>query len=347
MTRSNELLPWHHQAWTHLGQFISQNRLPQALLIYGSRGLGKQQLAQRFAFSLLCDKPQVNHFNCGHCSSCLLFSAETHPDYLMIKQEEPGKAITIGQIRNLLTRLTLKPQFERYRVVIINPAEQLSNAAANAFLKYLEEPTERTVLVLITDKPAQLPATILSRCQKLLVERPSRVEQSQWLRQQNIHNDLALLYNLSQGSPLLALSYANDKLLMLRKQCFAAWLAVARKQSHPVLIAEEWYVLTEVPLLFWLTSWIIDLVKCCFHSKVGNLANPDLHEHLKELSQQLELKRIYKLYDLLLISRQRWDTQINKQSMFEEILIQWFEITRDIRDGRPDNTQTRDIVAFN
>lgn len=342
-----ELLPWHYQAWAHLCQFITQNRLPQALLISGSRGLGNHQLAEHFASSLLCDSPQSSHLSCGHCSSCLLLAAETHPDYLIVKPEEPGKTITIGQIRSLITRLTLKPQFEHYRVVIINPAEQMNNAAANAFLKCLEEPTERTLIVLITDKPAQLPATIRSRCQKLVVERPNQELQGKWLRQQNVDDNLELLYNLSQGSPLLAQSYANDKLLMLRKQCFTAWLSVAKKQIHPVMVAEDWHKLTEVPLLFWMTSWVIDLIKCCYQTQALNLFNPDLYEDLKELSQQLELTRLYMLYDLLLLSRQRWETQVNKQSMYEEILIQWFEITRDTRHGRPDNTPTRHIVAFN
>jgi DNA polymerase-3 subunit delta' len=139
---------------------------------------------------------------------------------------------------------------------------------------------------------------------------------------------LELLYGLSQGAPFLAQRVANEKMLMLRNQCFNAWMAVAKQQSHPVIIAEDWIKLPEVSLLFWITSWITDLIKCCYQSKAEKLFNPDLYEHLKELSQQLELKGIYTLYDLLLISRQRLNTQINKQSMFEEILIQWFELNQ-------------------
>ena len=70
--------------------------------------LGKQHLANQFAFSLLCAKPQDNGLGCGHCDSCLLLNAETHPDFIQIRPDEPGKAITIGQIRNLVTRLSLK-----------------------------------------------------------------------------------------------------------------------------------------------------------------------------------------------------------------------------------------------
>ncbi len=326
MTLRNEPLPWQRQAWTQLCHYITQQRLPQALLITGQKGLGKQQLADQFAAALMCDKTASSHLSCGHCVSCSLLTAQTHPDYILIKPDEPGKAITIAQIRSLLNRLTLKPQFEAQRVVIINPAEQMNKAAANAFLKCLEEPTERTTILLITDKPAQLPATIRSRCQKLAVDRPDKNMHSAWLKQQAIHDNLDLLYGLSQGAPLLAKQYADEKILLLRNQCFDAWMAVAKKQNHAVLVAENWLKLPETSLLFWITSWITDLIKCGHQIEAGQLSNPDLYKHLKELSQQLELKRVYKLYELLLLSRQRLDTQINKQSMFEEILIQWFEL---------------------
>ncbi|MGR9012642.1 MAG: DNA polymerase III subunit delta', partial [Gammaproteobacteria bacterium] len=157
MTLANRLLPWQQSNWEHLHSYIAQKRIPQALLISGNKGLGKQQLANQFAVALLCKTPQTNGIACGHCSSCLLVNADTHPDCIQIQPEELGKGIGIGQIRSLITRLTLKPQFETQRVVIVNPADKMNNAAANAFLKCLEEPTERTSIVLITEKPAKLP----------------------------------------------------------------------------------------------------------------------------------------------------------------------------------------------
>ncbi|MDD5268890.1 MAG: DNA polymerase III subunit delta' [Methylococcales bacterium] len=323
------VLPWQQQNWVHLCDYRRQNRVPQALLITGNKGLGKQRLADQFAFSLLCTGPQASGLNCGHCDSCLLLNAGTHPDFLQIQPEEPGKAITIGQIRSLLTRLTLKPQFESYRVVIVKPADLMNNASANAFLKCLEEPAERTVILLITDKPARLTATIVSRCQKLAVVKPDKEMFFAWLKQQNqeiLHDNAAALYGLAQGSPLLALEYANEGTLTLRDGCFKAWMDIAKHRRHPVIIAEDWHKLPEQPLIFWITSWVIDTIKCYYPIMADRLYNPDLKEPLQELSQQLELKGLYKLYDLLLVSRQRLNTQINKQTMFEEILIKWFEI---------------------
>ena len=320
------LLPWQQQNWDHLCDYRLQNRIPQALLISGSKGLGKEQLAIHFATSLLCKEPQSNGLGCGHCDSCLLLKANTHPDFIQISPDEPGKAITIGQIRSLVTRLTLKPQFDAYRVVIINPADLMNNAAANAFLKCLEEPTERTVILLITDKPARLAATIVSRCQKLTIARPDNETAAAWLKHQAIQEDPALLLGLAQGAPLLALHYAHEGMLHLRNDCFKAWLAIAKQRSHPVVIAEDWYKLPESPLIVWITSWIIDLIKCRYQIPAQGLYNPDLKDSLQALSQQLELKGLYKLYDLLLARRRLLDTTINKHTLYEEILIKWSEL---------------------
>jgi DNA polymerase-3 subunit delta' len=320
------LLPWQQKNWDRLCNYGVHNRVPQALLITGNKGLGKQHLANQYAYSLLCAKPQANGFACGHCHSCLLVNAETHPDFMQIQPDEAKTSITIDQIRSLVTKLTLKPQFEMYRIVIVNPADKMNNAAANAFLKCLEEPTERTIIILITDKPAQLPATIVSRCQKLAVARPAKEIVCTWLKQQAVRDDPELLFGLAQGSPLLALHYANEGALTLRNDCFKAWVDIAKQRNHPVIVAENWHKLPETTLIFWITSWIIDLIKCCYHLKADSLYNPDLKESLQELSQQLELKGLYKLYDLLLKCRHLLDTQINKHIMFEEILIKWFEL---------------------
>lgn len=322
------VLPWQQTQWAHLHSYLVQQRVPQALLITGGKGTGKRQLAEQFAFALLCEHPQADSQGCGHCHSCLLLKAHTHPDFMEVQPEEGKTTIAIDQIRSLITKLTLKPQFERYRVVILNPADKLNNAAANAFLKCLEEPNERTVLVLISDRPSKLPATIVSRCQKLAITQPDKATVLAWLKAQAIQDDAAVLLGLAQGAPLLALDYAKDGYVSLRNDCFKQFLAVAKRQSHPVLVAEQWLKLPDAALLFWLTSWVVDLIKCAYQSHAEHLYNSDLHASLQDLTQQLPLKGLYQLYDLLLLSRGRLESTINKQSLFEEILIQWSELNR-------------------
>jgi DNA polymerase-3 subunit delta' len=290
MNDIQQSLPWLQTSWAQLSNYISQNRLPQALLIVGNKGLGKRQLAEAFAQTLLCTTPLPNAVACGKCQSCTLFNAQTHPDYSVIEPEEEGKAIGISVIRQLTARLVLKPQFESHRVVIINPADRLTNASANAFLKYLEEPTERTCLVLITDKPSVLPATITS---------------------------------------LLAKSFADNLTLKLRAECFNNWSKLTHSEESLIAIAEQWQKLDKAEidlLLFWLITWVMDIIKLKYQQKPIKIVNQDLIINLQEMAGKLDLKHLYIYYDLLLLSRQRFGTQLNKQLMFEEILILWTKL---------------------
>ncbi|MFZ2449974.1 MAG: DNA polymerase III subunit delta' [Methylovulum miyakonense] len=326
-----KLLPWQQQNWAQLHHYIIQQRIPQALLITGKKGYGKQQLARQFAHSLLCGHLDNDGLACGSCTSCLLFAAGTHPDFIAIQPEETGKPITVDQIRTLITRISLKPQFEKFRVVLVNPADAMNIQAANAFLKSLEEPTERTVILLISNQPAKLPATIASRCQKMAIAPVGQEQLSAWLSQQNPNispADLPVLLALAQNAPLLALEYANQGALQMRNSCFKAWLDIAKRQTHPVIVAESWLALPEPQLLFWLSSWVMDLIRCAYQAQPGNLFNPDLNKTLHSLAQGLELKKLYGLYDLLLVSRQRLETTINKQILFEEILTYWSQLNQ-------------------
>jgi DNA polymerase-3 subunit delta' len=326
------ILPWQHKNWDLLSEYRRQDRVPQALLIVGNAGLGKLHLANQFAFSLLCHQPKNNDLYCGHCHACLLLKAETHPDFIQLSPEEPGKAIVIDQVRHLLTRLTLKPQLDSYRAVIVSPAELMNKSAANAFLKCLEEPPERTVIILITEKMTQLPATILSRCQKLAVYAPSKKTFFTWLTEQNtneIPNNNDALYNLTQGSPLLALDYASNNTMVLRNECFNSWLNIAKLNQHPIIVAEHWHKQSTALLLFWITTWTIDIIKCYYQIKPDWLYNPDLKEPLQAIALDIKINKLYQFYDLILISRQQLNTQINKHNMFEEILINWLELNAD------------------
>ncbi|HBA66810.1 MAG TPA: DNA polymerase III subunit delta' [Methylococcaceae bacterium] len=326
MTITADLLPWQEMDWQHLVRYITGQRIPQAVLFAGNKGIGKSRLAERFAHSLLCSQTDANGLPCGQCHGCQLVIAQTHPDHIRLNPEEPGKAIKVDQIRHILSVLSLKPQYEANRVVIVEPADQLNISAVNAFLKFLEEPSERTVLLLITDKPSRLPATLMSRCQKVYFSRPDPERVKQWLLDQGIKNNGELLLSVSKGSPLLALDYANNNTLELRRKCFDQWLDIAALRTHPYIVSEQWVKLDPGLLLTWITGWVADLIKCCFHLPAERLINRDLFEDLFKSAQNLELSRLYSVYDLMLTSRNRIDTQLNKQLLFEELLIEWVRL---------------------
>jgi len=316
------LYPWHQPYWQHLSAYVEQQRIPQAILMNGIAGLGKRALAVHFAQYLVCTDKQGQDF-CGQCESCRLFSAQTHPDFILVEPEEPGKAIGVDLIRQLIIKLRLKPQFSGFRVVLITPAENMNNNSANAFLKCLEEPPERTMFILLAQQMQVLPATIISRCQKLLISPPMLAEVNTWLNEQGVSEQQELLLNLAEGAPLLAVTYAKEGVLAQRQNYFLEWQKIILSKACPVELAAVWYKLPAGQILFWLITWTEDIIKCHYQVKSSLLRNADLEKHLNVLSKRLDLQCLYEFHRLLLTSTRRIHTQLNKQLLFEEVLITW------------------------
>lgn len=329
MPASREVYPWQQAVWRHLRAYMVQQRIPQALMLTGISGMGKRQLADIYAGALLCLEPTEESLACGHCSACKLFQADTHPDYLSIEPDEPGKVIGIDKIRQLIVKLALKPQFETYRMVIIQPADALNTASANAFLKCLEEPSERTCFILISDQPARLPATIRSRCQKIHLAAPDEQIAGDWLSTQGVKDDVAQLLKMAQGAPLLAKYYAEQRFVQLRREYFDAWQQVASGKNSFLIVAEQWQKQESVDLsvlLTWMCGWIMDIIRLSHRIDTTGIVNPDFKKPLQALAERLELKRLYSYYDSLLLSRSQLTTQINKQLLMERLLIDWSQL---------------------
>ncbi len=104
---------------------------------------------------------------CDRCPSCLKIDHETHADVHWIRPESKLRVVTINQMRDLMHEIHLKPTEAEYKVGVIVAADRLNVQAANAFLKTLEEPPPRSVLILLTTEPQRLLETILSRCLRL------------------------------------------------------------------------------------------------------------------------------------------------------------------------------------
>ncbi|MGY6276355.1 DNA polymerase III subunit delta' [Methylomonas sp. MgM2] len=321
--------PWQHANWEHLLGYIRQQRIPQALLITGPAGVGKRRLADAFAQSLSCHAPSADYSACGHCRSCKLLAAQTHPDYLLIEPDEPGKAIGIDKIRRLIVKLALKPQFEMQRVVIITPADQLNTASANAFLKCLEEPSERTCLVLLTEKPSALPATIRSRCQAIQCHLPEHRLAQRWLEEQGVRENIDTLLTLAGRAPLVAKAFAEQDFVSIRRYYFDAWVQIAEGKKNLLEVSEQWQKSDRLDLstlLQWMLYWVLDIIKIKYLAGDEQLHNPDLQKSLQGFAERLELKGLYRFYDRLLKAYSQLNTQVNKQLTLEQILIDWSQL---------------------
>lgn len=234
--------PWQREPWRNLTDRLHRDAVPHAILLTGAAGLGKREFARRFAYFLLCETR--GNTPCGQCRACRLTQAGSHPDCTTVTLEcrDDGKLrseLTIDQIRALSERLALTSQFGGYQIALIYPADCLNASAANGLLKTLEEPPVGTIILLVSDQPARLPATIRSRCQRINFHLPNERDGTEWLSNQGIANPAAALA-ASGGNPGLALTWAQAGTLALREEIAKDLHELSTGNGAPLDLANRW-----------------------------------------------------------------------------------------------------------
>lgn len=163
----------HEHIRNYLTQQLETQQLTHAYLFTGPQHVGKTLMAEWFASSLLCHGAQSNSLfgpattqkPCQQCPSCQSITKSIHPDLYRLHLAADEQSISIESMRTFLKGLTTSPSLGQQKVAILNDAHALTTAAANAFLKTLEEATASTIILIISHQPHKLLPTILSRCQ--------------------------------------------------------------------------------------------------------------------------------------------------------------------------------------
>jgi len=192
---------WLVDDQNQLQKQLTSNTLPHAIIFSGVQGAGKLEIAQWLTNNLLCQQPTIDNQTalltaCKQCKTCHLISSQTHPDHSMI--ELKGSTIGVDQIRTVSRFFEKTAQLGQNQVVIINDAEKMTESAANALLKTLEEPTTNSFIMLLVKDTQRLLPTIISRCYQIKLSPPVGKELLAQLGQQS--NDAFI--NLSHLSEL-------------------------------------------------------------------------------------------------------------------------------------------------
>jgi DNA polymerase-3 subunit delta' len=315
--------PWLQSTTDSMAAALAQNRMPHALLLAGQPGVGKVALADYLARQLLCHTRSADGVPCGHCPGCLQYAAGTHPDYFQVEPAEDATVIKVDQIRGLAEDLSLSSHHGGFKVALLTPADAMNINASNSLLKTLEEPSDNTVLLLVSARPAQLPATIRSRCQLLRVEIPARDVALRWLAGQISEGQAETYLQLAHGAPLEALRQARADLVPLRRECFDALLGILDGTRSALTVAQEWSKDEELQGIRWLQEWLMDLLRIRLTGQTDSVRSADLVDVLAGLARRLECRVMFRQLDSINSLLRLTASSLNRQLLTEDVLLAW------------------------
>lgn len=163
--------PAQQQAVALLQRSLERGRLAHAYLFTGDDLEELEGVARTLAKTMSCQQPRrtghVSVDSCDACLACQKIDHANHADVQWIRPEMKSRQISVDQIRELIHTVNLKPTEAEWKVAVLVAADRLTASATNAFLKTLEEPPARSILILLTAEPQQLLETVLSRCLRL------------------------------------------------------------------------------------------------------------------------------------------------------------------------------------
>ncbi|PSW16965.1 DNA polymerase III subunit delta' [Photobacterium sanctipauli] len=253
------LYPWQESLWQNWQQLLDQRRLHHAVLLVAPLGSGREALAKQLAQTVLCQNGVTEP--CGICHSCKLFEAGTHPDFHPLAPEQQGKQIGVDAVRKCNRWAVETSQLGGDRIIMIDYADAMGEAAANALLKTLEEPPSGCQFILLASALDNLLPTINSRCNKWRLAMPNEADTQRWVEKQLMQSIKLETVRLNNSAPIATMQFIEQgqdirygKLL----EAFAAFLQPPHIGLYDVagLCSSEGH-----NSLKWLSYFMVDCLK--------------------------------------------------------------------------------------
>ena len=325
-----EILAWQRDPLLSL--LSRRARWPHALLITGRRGIGKRNFANVVARALLCETPTGEGLPCGECPGCTYAMAGQHPDLRVVEPidivddvAKPVEWIVVDKIRALTAWAQLTSHRGGAKVGIIDPAERMNAAAANALLKTLEEPPTDTFLLLISHQPGRLPATIRSRCQVVAAPEATAAQGAAWLATHGVRDSQRVLAQAA-GAPIAAVALA-DSAYQAERATWIKALASPRTMSVTALGLRidagprESRKDRLAAVIEWLVGWCADLARV----RAGGppIRNPDYGRELATLASSVAAVPLFRYHRSLLDQRALLAHPLQPRLVAEALLIDY------------------------
>jgi DNA polymerase III subunit delta' len=295
------IVPWLDREMAALRAAFEADRMPHALLIHEAPGAGGDWLASWVARLVLRTE------------------RDQHPDWISLRPIDDSRQIRIEQVRELAQELALTSHQGGYKVGVMSPADVLNRFAANALLKTLEEPPPRTVLILVVTQPSRLPATILSRCQRISLSAPGRAEAVSWLESTQGKGDWKGVLEILGEAPMLAAESDPASVVQIGTEVRRGLEEAAAGTSDPVAMAERWSR-AELPLrLRCFENWLTERIRDHFGTK-GFLTEVGAVTYLRRPETVLNIRELFELLDGVRDLKSALETPINRGLALESLL---------------------------
>lgn len=313
----------HDRPVSILRRALANHTLAHAYLFSGDEGIGKKTTALALAGAVNCAAAGPDG-GCGACPSCRRTAGLMHPDVHLLAPE--GDEIKIDQVRAAQADLALRPFEGAVKVLIVDGAEAMNTAAANAFLKTLEEPPGESLILLVTAMPRSLLPTIRSRCQEISFLPLARTVLARVLAQRRGMSevDASFLAALAQGSLGRALGMDGEAELTARDEVVGLWSRVRSMHEAELLteadgLAKDRERFDRVLAIG--AEWLRDAVVYHLAADEGLVVNRRRTDQLRQWGDRFSLPRMLADLDLLALSRSLLDRRVSGQLVAENLLL--------------------------
>ncbi|QDY41646.1 DNA polymerase III subunit delta' [Candidatus Pantoea soli] len=315
--------PWLNQPYRQIIARHQQGQAHHALLLQAINGMGDDALVWGVSRWLMCQQP-VGLKSCGVCHGCQLMQAATHPDWYRLEAEKGKASLGIDAVRDVSEKLYHFAQQGGAKIVWLPDATQLTEAAANALLKTLEEPPANCWFFLSVQEPSRLLATLRSRCLRWHLAPPEEGQSLQWLQRQQPQPEAMLraALRLSNGAPAAALALLQPDRWQAR-QTLCETLQVALQgdvlQLLPALNSDD-----VADRLSWLIALLVDAMK--LHQGAANwLSNADRPDVVAQLAQQFNSSALAESTQQWILCREQLlhVASLNRELILTDRLLAW------------------------
>ncbi|WP_058913986.1 DNA polymerase III subunit delta' [Entomohabitans teleogrylli] len=321
--------PWLRGDFERLMSLYQSGRGHHALLLHAQAGLGDDALIYALSRWLMCQQPDGNK-SCGKCRGCQLMQAGTHPDYHVITPEKGKSTLGIDPVRQVTEALYGRARQGGARVVWIPDAGWLTEAAANALLKTLEEPPQACWFFLGTREPEKLLATLRSRCLYWYLAPPEESYALAWLAREapGDRAQLQAALRLSMGAPAAALELLEPEQWQ-RRNALCNALGEALNQRDMLSLLAQLNDDRVLQRLQWLSSLLLDALKWQ-QGAAAWLMNGDMQPVVAQCAGQLSTTAIHAILHSLLCCRERLAevAGVNRELLLTEFLLSWEHLMR-------------------